>query len=97
MIILIYTNGDKSFRIEETILPRVFQVRTGYGGVIILRNIQTGNIIVLDTIDNIKVDGISVSVSTLEQIVYNYSCSCDIPEGNPNFKIFDYTFDTTFE
>lgn len=96
-MINIYTLDAKSFKIEDSVHPRLFQVKMK-GGIIILRNINTGNLLVLDNLANIRVDGNPVSIGVLERLVYNYSCSCESYGGSePDYKIFDYTFDNTFE
>lgn len=91
----LYSNDSKSFKLESTVLPRQYEVKVR--DIIILRNILTGHLIYLDFLSNILIDGIQATYESLRNLIYNFSCDCGTTGGTPDFKIFDYTFDNTFE
>lgn len=99
-MINLYSIDAKSFKLEDSVLPRIFEVKAmplGQDSIIVLRNIKTGYIIYLDILDNIFINGYSVTFEELRKFVYNFSCNCDTDGSVSVFKIFDYTFDCTFE
>ena len=56
------------------------------------------NIINLGNIADITVDGLPATINNITKTVYNFSCAC-AGDYTPveDFKIFDITFDNTFE
>ena len=38
-----------------------------------------------------------MNIQELQDVVYNQSCYCDPENDDDNYKIFDKTFDKTFE
>lgn len=88
----------KSFTIDGvTIVPRIFESNINGSGIIVLRNVFTGAKIILDTLENITLDGFPTTFKALRKVFYNFSCACEFNGDEPLFKIFDYTFDYTFE
>lgn len=87
-----------SFKIENAILPRTFDATLSRFNDVILRDIKTSYRINLGDLANIRLDGQPTTLEEIKQSVYNYSCeNCETPTIPPNFKIFDITFDITFE
>ena len=86
-----------AFQLDSAILPRQFQATMNRSNKIILRNIRTGYRINLGTIDNVTIEGLPTTFEAIRKLVYNFSCSCDGGDLPPKYKIFDITFDNTFE
>lgn len=86
-----------SFKIEDAVLPKLYNAYINRQNIVVLRHVYTAQIIELDIISNILLDGFPTTLEDLKQAIYNYSCACSGSEDNPTFKIFDYTFDFTFE
>lgn len=87
-----------SFSIENAILPRSFDATMNKYYVVILRDIKTSYRINLGDLANIRLNGAPVTLEAIKKAVYNYSClDCESPTIPPKFKIFDLTFDNTFE
>lgn len=95
-MINLYTLDAKSFKIEDSILVRQFQAYVSRFNDLILKNSYTDYRINLGDITEVKIDGVAATLEMVKQLVYNYSCNCT---STPilQYKIFDYTFDKTFE
>lgn len=86
-----------SFSVENTILPRSFDATLNKHGVI-LRDLKTSYRIYLGDLADIRINGAPATLEAIKKAVYNYSClDCETPTIPPKFKIFDITFDNTFE
>lgn len=89
--------GYLSFKIDTAVMPKQYSAYIDRQGNVILRNAYTAGIINLGDISNISVDGYPATIESLREVIFNYLCGCAGIEDNPVFKIFDYTFDYTFE
>lgn len=97
MINLILLN-DRAFQLDGSVLPRQFQVIVTRENVLYIRNVNTGYRILLGSLFNVTINGFPVpSMEELRELVYNFSCGCSGTGGDTEYKIFDITFDITFE
>ena len=87
-----------AFTLNGETLQRMFTAYISRAGDIILKNLIYRNIINLGNIADITVDGLPATINNIAKTVYNFSCSC-AGDYTPveDFKIFDITFDNTFE
>ena len=87
-----------AFTLNGETLQRMFTAYISRAGDIILKNLIYRNIINLGNIADITVDGLPATINNITKTVYNFSCSCS-GDYTPveDFKIFDITFDNTFE
>ena len=89
-----------AFTLNGETLQRVFTAYINRAGDVILKNLIYRNIINLGNIEagNIFVDGVPATINNIAKTVYNFSCACTGEHTPPeDFKIFDATFDKTFE
>lgn len=87
------------FKINVDFYPRVFSVLKKRNGLLRLRNVLTG-IILIDNLDPATVlieNEPMQNLRQLQAIILNQECLCDDDGGDVDFKIFDRTFDRTFE
>lgn len=91
-----------SFSVGIDFYRRVFSVKQKRNGLLILKNILTGATLidnlnpVIVTIDSKPME----NIRQLQSVVWNPNCLCEDDGGdggNDDFKIFDRTFDRTFE
>ena len=87
-----------AFTLNGETLQRMFTAYISRAGDIILKNLIYRNIINLGNIADITVDGLPATINNITKTVYNFSCAC-AGDYTPveDFKIFDATFDKTFE
>ena len=87
-----------AFTLNGETLQRMFTAYISRAGDIILKNLIYRNIINLGNIADITVDGLPATINNIAKTVYNFSCACT-GDYTPveDFKIFDITFDNTFE
>ncbi len=91
--------STKKFKISIDYFLRIFQVLKNRDGSLKLRNVLNSEIL-FDKLnpETILINGNAMtSIDELQNVVFNSSCICDddiMPEEN---KIFDLTFDETFE
>lgn len=80
-------------------LPRVYQVVSDKYGTVKLRNVLNGNELFHMRPDEIIINGLPSNIVQLQDLVFNSSCVCDGDEVDygDEFKIFDLSFDETFE
>lgn len=95
MINLYYLDA-KSFKIEESVIVRQFEAYVSRFNDLILKNIFTGYRINLGDIESVKIDGSNATLESIKQLVYNYNCNCT-STSTPTYKIFDFTYDKTFQ
>lgn len=87
-----------AFSLNGEILKRQFTTYINRAGDVILKHLQYRYSINLGDLANITVDGEPATLEAILKTAYNFSCGCDgtvTPPGE--FKIFDLTFDNTFE
>ncbi len=78
--------------------PRIYAVMKKRNGLLRLTNKLTGEVF----IDNLNENTVLINnvpmqnISQLQNVVFNQSCLCD-DYGGDDSKIFDRTFDKTFE
>ncbi len=90
----------KNFAIDVDFYRRVFSVKQKRNGLLIIKNILTGAIL----IDNLNPGTVTIegtplgNIDQLQAVIFNQNCFCeDDGGGGGEFKIFDRTFDRTFE
>ena len=87
-----------AFTLNGETLQRIYTVYINRAGDVILKNLLYRNQINLGNIAYITVDGLPATINNIAKTVYNFSCNCT-GDYTPieDFKIFDTTFDKTFE
>lgn len=77
---------------------RIFRLTVQRNGLLMIQNIKTGEIIFKD-LDPVTVTvvGQPYSFKAMEAVLYHKECICDVPDSGGDFKIFDLSFDYTFE
>ncbi len=89
-----------AFTLNGETLQRMFTAYINRAGDVILKNLIYRNIINLGNIESgdIFVNGEPATINNIAKVVYNFSCACT-GDYTPveDFKIFDITFDKTFE
>lgn len=86
-----------AFQLDSAILPRQFETILSKDNKIILRNVRTGYRISLGTLPNITIENQPATYGGIRKLAYNFSCSCTgTGSTDVDFKIFDFTFDPTF-
>lgn len=87
-----------AFTLNGETLQRIYTAYINRAGDVILKNLLYRNQINLGNISNITVDGTPATINDIAKTVYNRSCTCT-GDYTPveDFKIFDITFDITFE
>jgi hypothetical protein len=87
-----------AFTLNGETLQRMFTTYVDRVGNVIIKNLIYRNTIDLGNLSDITVNGLPATIYSISKIVYNFSCFC---EGDytpiEEFKIFDATFDKTFE
>lgn len=74
---------------------RLYRVQLKRNGHYRLIHLQTAEIL-YDDLD--PASTVPADFNALQEIVFNISCLCDAPDGEPEpFKYFDLSFDNTFE
>lgn len=97
LIVLSETSFELSSGSSSVVLPRAYEAKLTRANIIIIRHVITGYIIELGILSNILIDSLPTTFEGIRQATFNSSCLC-IDDGDfPDFKIFDYTFDNTFE
>lgn len=87
------------FKVGVDIYNRIYQVVQKNNGLLKLVNVTTGKIL-YDNLDpeNITINGSAMnSIEELQEVVYNRQCECDSELDDDNYRIFDMSFDETFE
>lgn len=97
LISLSETSFELSTGSSSAVLPRAYEARLTRSNSIVIRHVITGNVIDLGLLSNILVDSLPATFEDIRKTVFNLSCVCIDDGGSPDFKIFDYTFDNTFE
>ena len=95
-MINLYANNSNSFKLEDAVLPRLFDTYVSRFNDVILRNIHTGYRINLGSLDAIYIDTLPATFEAIRHLAYNLSCDCVGSEIPSHFKIFDFTFANTF-
>lgn len=90
--------SSNAFTLNGETLQRQFTTYINRAGDVILKNLMYRNILNLGNISNITVDGTPATINNIAKTVYNFSCNCT-GDYTPveDFKIFDITFNNTFE
>ena len=79
---------------------RVYAVRLKRSGLLKIVNIFDGALLADNLVlSDLTIDGTPIlSINDLQDIIFNRSCLCgEDPEPEIPFKIFDLSFDTSFE
>lgn len=97
MINIKYVNSG-FFAVNDAILPRNFDANINRFGRVIIRNITLGARFDLGIPGDVTIENDPFNLDELKSIAYNNSCVCEpgpTPPA-PTLKIFDITFDLTF-
>ena len=87
-----------AFTLNGETLQRFYTTYINRAGDVIMKHLKYRYSLNLGNISNITVDGIHATINNIAKTVYNFSCLCDDEHTPPeDFKIFDITFDNTFE
>lgn len=87
------------FKIDVDFHRRIFSVLKKTNGLLKFTNALTGFVFM----DNVNPEMVFIknvpltSLKDLQEIILNQKCLCDDDGGGDEFKIFDRTFDRTFE
>lgn len=89
---------DNIFKIDTDYHKRVFAVLKKTNGLLKFTNVLTG-FVFMDNVDPllILVNNTPLeNLQDLQDVIFNQTCLCENEDGD-EFKIFDRTFDRTFE
>ena len=90
--------SSNAFTLNGETLQRMFTTYINRVGDVILKHLKYRYSINLGDLADITVDGLPATINNIAKTVYNFSCLCDDEHTPPeDFKIFDITFDNTFE
>ncbi|PIF44290.1 hypothetical protein CLU96_1231 [Chryseobacterium sp. 52] len=91
--------SNKRFSTGIDFYRRVYKAISKRNGKIKLVNVLDSSVLYDNLIKNdITIDGAPlVSIDELQKVVYNTDCFCDPNEDNENYRIFDNSFEKTFE
>ena len=87
------------FTVDIDFYKRTYYVLQKSNGKIKISNVLNGSVL-FDNLEptEILIDGNPmISIKELQEVVYNQSCYCDPDNTDDDYKIFDKTFDKTFE
>ncbi|RMZ60077.1 hypothetical protein D1632_10840 [Chryseobacterium nematophagum] len=90
--------NSRRFSVGVDVYKRMYYAQIKNNGLIRISHVLSGKVL-FDNVDpdEILIDAsLMLSINELQQIIYNTSCDCD-SEEEEEFKIFDRTFDNTFE
>ena len=87
-----------AFTLNGETLQRMFTTYINRAGDVIMKHLKYRNSLNLGSLNNITVDGSPATLETILKAGYNFSCACEgVFTPVEDFKIFDITFDNTFE
>lgn len=92
--------SSKRFKIGVDLHFRVYQIILKRNGKYKIRNIKNGSLLLNDILfSEMYIDGEPIQyISQIEDVILNKNCDCsDAPPEPEQPKIFDRTFDPTFE
>lgn len=92
--------SSKRFSIGVDLYFRTYQIILKRNGKYKIRNIKDGSVLLNDVLfSELYIDGVPIQyISQIEDIILNSNCDCfDDPPEPEHRKIFDRTFDRTFE
>lgn len=89
---------NSRFKIGIDFYKRIYQAKLLADGTVRIFNIYTGEILFnnLD-LSTTTVNGQPATFEGLQEIIYNFECACDPDLEDTDYKIFDESFDNTFE
>ena len=89
---------NSRFKIGIDYYKRIYQAKLLSDGTVKIFNIYTGKTLFnnLDlSITTVK--GQPATFESLQEVIYNFECICDPDLQDTDYKIFDESFDNTFE
>lgn len=90
--------SSNAFTLNGETLQRQFTTYINRAGDAIMKHLKYRYSINLGDLSDISVDGSPATLETILKTGYNFSCLCDDEHTPPeDFKIFNATFDKTFE
>lgn len=87
------------FKVGVDFHKRIYQVAKKNNGKLRVFSVIDGAIL-FDNLnpDEVLIDGVKMrNIDQLQNIIFNKSCACENEPDDMNYKIFDRTFDETFE
>ena len=89
---------NSRFKIGIDFYKRIYQAKLLADGTVRIFNIYTSEILFnnLD-LSTTTVNGQQATFENLQEIIYNFECACDPDLEDTDYKIFDESFDNTFE
>lgn len=89
---------NSRFKIGLDFYQRLYQVKVKANGLLQLVNIQNRKIL-FDNLNlaDLTVNGLPATLKNLQDVIYNFDCACDPSFDDSLYKIFDLSFDNTFE
>lgn len=92
----IHTNTR--FKVGIDFYLRLYQATVLRDGSVQIRHVRTGSVLAVLDPSTILVDGHPMqSIDDLQAVIYNLECDCDTALDDNNKRIFDMSFDKTFE
>ena len=89
---------NSRFKIGIDFYKRIYQAKLLSDGTVNIFNIYTGKTLFnnLD-LSTTSVNGQPATFESLQEVIYNFECACNPDLEDTDFKIFDESFDNTFE
>ena len=89
---------NSRFKIGIDFYKRIYQAKLLSDGTVNIFNIYTGKTLFnnLD-LSTTSVNGQPATFENLQEIIYNFECTCNPDLEDTDYKIFDESFDNTFE
>ena len=92
----IYTNTR--FKTGIDFYPRLYQTNVLRDGSVQIKHVRTGSVLAVLDPNTITIEGQPMqSIADLQAVIYNLECDCDPAMDDSLLRIFDMSFDKTFE
>lgn len=87
------------FKVGVDYYKRTYQVYVSKSGKITVKNVLNGSYLLFAAApETIQINGEPMTdIADLQKLVYNQKCVCTNENDDGDWKIFDLTFDNTFE
>lgn len=93
------THTMQRFKVGVDYYKRTYQVYLRKNGKITVKNVLNGSYLLFGADpETIQINGQPMTdIADLQRLIYNQKCVCTIENDDVDWKIFDLTFDKTFE
>ena len=89
---------NSRFKIGIDFYNRIYKAKLLSDGAVKIFNIYTGKTLFSNLdLSTITVNGQLATFESLQEVIYNFECICDPDLEDTDYKIFDESFDKTFE